>query len=470
MLRDAAELSERELRDAVAVAEDRFAAGDLAGALSGLEAVRRAAPPGSRVWAEAMADVAVVLHAMGASHDALAHARHALRAAPDLEEARETAAICATALGLGQAPPRGERILVVVDNFFPSSGGTEVLAEDLAVSLTRLGHPVEILCRAHPQRRPGWRGIPVHELQPAFADRALAELLSSGRFGAVIGISVPMGFPVLGILRQPELLAGVRSLVVPCVNEEVDATVRSSPDFLRDYARTLFRVDAIGFSSHGGWDRRLLDDLGIPGVYLPNAVPDVEPSGCLREELEVSRSTTIILHVANFWPQKNHLAFLEQLRVTPGDWRLVCIGGPSSDHPGLAREVAVAAARDPRVRLLGPRTREEVAGAMLQSDLLVLPSIAEATPLVLLEAMSNRLPWIASDTCGSASDLAGGMIVAQQGFAGEIQRLLADPGARKALATAGRVAYEIGYSWDAVAPRYLAALDLADEVRLAAAS
>ena len=201
-------------------------------------------------------------------------------------------------------------------------------------------------------------------------------------------------------------------------------------------------------------------------------MPSVEQSGSLREELEVSRSTPIILHVANFWPQEEPPRLPRADARRAGDWRLVCIGGPSADHPGLAREVALAAARDPRVRLLGDATREEVAGAMLQSNLLVLPSIAEATPLVLLEAMSHGLPWIASDTCGSASELAGGTIVAQGGFAAEIERLLADAAERRSLGAAGRAAYTAGYSWDAVAPRYLAALALdADApLRLAEAS
>ena len=65
---------------------------------------------------------------------------------------------------------------------------------------------------------------------------------------------------------------------------------------------------------------------------------------------------------------------------------------------------------------------------MAESDILVLPSIAEATPLVLLEAMSKGLPWIASETCGSASELAGGVIVAQGGFAAAIAQLLSNAG------------------------------------------
>jgi glycosyltransferase involved in cell wall biosynthesis len=445
------------LREDIRRAEERFAARDGPGALVALEQVRCAARASSPVWAEAMADIAVVLHAEGALYDALAHARRALEASPELEEARETVEVCARALGQA-IPSPGDHVLVVVDHFAPSRGGTELLAGDLARSLMRLGRPVEVLCRPHPRRGADPDGIPVHEMQPAFGDRALAGLLTNDRFGAVIGISGPMGFPVLGLLRQPALLARLRSLVVPCVNEEFDGVVRASSGFLRDYARSLFRVDAVGYSSRDGWDRRLLDELGVPGVYLPNAVPCVAQSGSIRETLEVARSVPIILHVANFWPQKNHLAFLEQMRGLPGDWRLVCIGGPSADHPQLAREVAIAAARDPRVVLFGEATREEVAGAMAQADVLVLPSIAEATPLVLLEAMSHGLPWIVSDTCRSAADLAGGSIASPAAFAAELERMLADPVGRKALGAAGRRTYLEGYSWEVVGPRYLEAV------------
>jgi glycosyltransferase involved in cell wall biosynthesis len=451
-------MDEHAFRARIHAAEARFAEGDAGGALEDLERVRRDAPLRSRVWAEAMADIAVVLHGAGNLADAYAHARHALVAAPGLDEARETMEICAESLGLQlEHAAGGERVLLVVDHFTPSRGGTELLAHDLAVELTGLGHPVEVLCRPHPDRARGGEGAPVHEAPPELAERALTGLLASGRFATVIGISGPIGFPVLGLLQHP-LLARVHSLVVPCVNEEFDGTVRGAPAFLRDYARMLLRADAVGYSSRAGWDRRLLDDLGVPGVYLPNAVPRVEPHGGIRELIGASADDAVILHVANLWPQKNHLAFLDELRRSPGDWRLACIGGPSLDHPRLAHEVAAAAARDPRVTLLGPGTREDVAGAMREADLLVLPSIAEATPLVLLEAMSHGLPWLVSDTCESASDLAGGRIVAHAGFAAAIEELLANPAARVQLGEAGRAAYAAGYSWEAVAPRYLAAI------------
>jgi glycosyltransferase involved in cell wall biosynthesis len=96
---------------------------------------------------------------------------------------------------------------------------------------------------------------------------------------------------------------------------------------------------------------------------------------------------------------------------------------------------------------------------MAEADLLLLPSLAEATPLVLVEAMSHGLPWLATPTCGSAHDHAGGLIRALEEFPAAIAELLADPEARTALGAAGRAHWEAAYSWDVVGPRYVALLE-----------
>ncbi|HEY1479752.1 MAG TPA: hypothetical protein VGF46_06960, partial [Gaiellales bacterium] len=208
-------IDDATLRAAVGAAESLFADGDLDGARDGLEAVRSLAAAGSPVWAEAMSDLAVVFHARGELGDAYAHAQHALRAAPALPEAQEAAAICAEALGVrGRSRAPEGAILIVVENFAPSVGGTEMLAADLARALTRRGRATEVLCHAHPARIPGAHETPVHETEPEDAATALARLLASGRFGGVVGISAPSGFPVHGLLALPHPLDGVRSLVV----------------------------------------------------------------------------------------------------------------------------------------------------------------------------------------------------------------------------------------------------------------
>jgi len=73
--------------------------------------------------------------------------------------------------------------------------------------------------------------------------------------------------------------------------------------------------------------------------------------------------------------------------------------------------------------------------------------------------MSHGLPWIATPTCGSAHDHAGGLIRPLAEFPRPIGELLADPAARTALGAAGRAHWEAAYSWDVVGPRYAALLE-----------
>ena len=109
MPRDADQMTEEALRAAIHAAEGRFADGDPSGALADLEEVRRHAPLRSRVWAEAMADIAVVLHAAGELYDAYAHARRALDAEPGLEEARGPRRSAPRRSGSGRSPRRAAR-------------------------------------------------------------------------------------------------------------------------------------------------------------------------------------------------------------------------------------------------------------------------------------------------------------------------------------------------------------------------
>jgi hypothetical protein len=69
------DVSDTELRAEISVAEELFAAGMKVEALAVLEGVRWRAGTGSRVWAEAMLDLAVVFHDAGRVGDAYAHAR-----------------------------------------------------------------------------------------------------------------------------------------------------------------------------------------------------------------------------------------------------------------------------------------------------------------------------------------------------------------------------------------------------------
>ena len=214
------------------------------------------------------------------------------------------------------------------------------------------------------------------------------------------------------------------------------------------------RADAVVCSSYAGYDARLSAQLGLAAQYVPNAVNEVAPDGAFRESIGIEPGVPLLLAVGNRYPEKNHVGLLESLRDHEGDWRLAIVGRPAPDHPELSAELERLAALDPRVTLVPGAAPGMVAAAMAEADVLLLPSRAEATPLVLLEAMRARLPWVATPTCGSAHDHAGGLIAPVERFGAAVSFLAADADARAALGAAGRAHYEASYTWDVVGSRY----------------
>jgi glycosyltransferase involved in cell wall biosynthesis len=74
-----------------------------------------------------------------------------------------------------------------------------------------------------------------------------------------------------------------------------------------------------------------------------------------------------------------------------------------AQHPELEFAVlgaGVPAGRIPKARVIEAKSDEEAARAMAESDVFLLPSIFEGTPLTLMEAMRSGLPVITTDTCG----------------------------------------------------------------------
>ena len=107
-------------------------------------------------------------------------------------------------------------------------------------------------------------------------------------------------------------------------------------------------------------------------------------------------------------------------RVDGGELRI------AGDGP-LREMVEAAAARDPRVRLIGHVAGDELVRAYADADVLIVPSLYEAWGLVVHEGLAYGLPVIATDQVGAADDLIGpgrnGYVVAV-GSAGELREAM----------------------------------------------
>jgi glycosyltransferase involved in cell wall biosynthesis len=471
----AVELDARSFRvaaDAAELADDPALLDSFLASFSPADDVTLAAPTsaGDDV---ALGSVAAAVEAAG---DAVPDVAAVAAGPADLEQAAVAAAVhavlsdrprtgaCRRLPRVGKADPaalrqlaarrRPGRVLVGVDYFHPSVGGSERVGADVAALLTELGYEVDVATRALAERRDlCHRGAEIKELDHRVATAELQTLVREGDYDVIFSLGHPMTWPILSTLELAD--PGPRRIVWPTINPESHAQVNADPAFREHYRRQLGRADAVLFSAFAGFDAQLLRELGHEGgVYLPNAIALTEPDGPFRARAGVPEGAPLLLHVANLWPEKNHLGLLATLRDHPGDWRLVLLGSDSPEHPALGDRIREAVAADPRVTLIQGAAAPTVAAALDEADLFLLPSNADATPLVLIEAMSRGVPFLASPNCGSAPDHAGGIVLPVDRFPQAIDRLLADPGARAELGRAGRLHWEACYCWDALRPRY----------------
>jgi len=111
-----------------------------------------------------------------------------------------------------------------------------------------------------------------------------------------------------------------------------------------------------------------------------------------------------------------------------------------------------------RVRVHPVSTTSDAAAAAVfaDSDLFLLPSLFEGTPLTLLEAMASGLPIVTTATCGMKDMIregANGLLVPIRSPSEIVRALTRLRDDRSFRATLGRTAREVAaeYTWDRVA-------------------
>jgi UDP-glucose:(heptosyl)LPS alpha-1,3-glucosyltransferase len=193
--------------------------------------------------------------------------------------------------------------------------------------------------------------------------------------------------------------------------------------------------------------------VAIPnGIALDRFVPD--PAKLVPRGTEEPFD---LLFVGHEFERKGLPLILEALPQLPDGVRLTVVGGGEAlirKEQARAQGLGVAG----RVRFLGRRT--DVPDIMRASDLLLLPSIAEAWPLVALEAMASGTPVLMTPVAAGpeiVGDGLGGLLIERTAadIAAKVMALHADP-VRFLKLRQGAIEKARRYPWSAIAERYLA--------------
>jgi glycosyltransferase involved in cell wall biosynthesis len=131
----------------------------------------------------------------------------------------------------------------------------------------------------------------------------------------------------------------------------------------------------------------------------------------VRAELRIPRDANVLVTVAVLRPPKGIQYMIRALpailAVHPNTYYLIV--GSGSHHSALLEDVKKA---DVKERVIFAGMRKDVSRMLAASDVFVLPTLTEALPTVLAEAMAAKLPIVASRVGGIPEMIANG----QNGF------------------------------------------------------
>jgi len=212
------------------------------------------------------------------------------------------------------------------------------------------------------------------------------------------------------------------------------------------------------------WKRNIyIIENGIPAMSL-----DSERGNILREKFGIPSHAFVFLVVGNIRPEKGTEDLLEAVRLLimkcSGQTFAVVVAGSSKNRQYFERILDLAKTLKVNNLLKFVGHRKDMSAIYSLADAFVLPSRSEGLPMVVLEAMSCRLPVVATRVGGVPSILSDGTgIIVEpmmpEQLACEMAEIMSNQGMRKAMGEKGHEKVNKMYSLDRMAEGYIKAFE-----------
>jgi glycosyltransferase involved in cell wall biosynthesis len=335
--------------------------------------------------------------------------------------------------------PRGYRTRLVRGREGPQEGSMDYLARELSVSPTLIDSmrrdpgPGDLAALARLVRI-------LRRDQPHIVHTHAAKAGTLGRLAALTAFPRACRRPLLVHTFHGHSLTGYFSSRTARVFREIERGLARRTDALVAVSSEV-RDDLVRLGVAPG-DRFRVIPLGFDLARFMDDTDRAHKRSLLRAQWDIEPEAEVITLVARLVPIKRVDRFLRVARLLAERprARFVVVGD------GELREELIASAD---ARALGNRLRwaglrRDIAEVCFASDVVVLTSDNEGTPVSLIEAQAAAVPVVGTDVGGVRSavhDGESGILAPvddEANLAAAVRRLLEDPALAKSMGTAGR--------------------------------
>lgn len=288
-------------------------------------------------------------------------------------------------------------------------GGIERACQELYPRLVKLGHSVDLYARPSYTKQGGlsryqYKGVKIIGL-PALPLRGFDAFFCAG-LGALLslfGNYDVIHFHALGpalFSWIPRLMSSAK-VVATCHGLDWQRAkwgkISSSIIYLGEKVAVKYSHDLIVVSQD--LQHYFAQTYGLNTVYIPNGPGELaatdEKLGYL--DLLNLKPQRYLLFLGRLVPEKRPDLLIKAFkRLKPEGWRLV-LTGDISDTEQYGVNLRQLASDNPEIIFTGELQGKRLAEIIRGAGLFVLPSDLEGLPLVMLEAMKEEIPVLASD-------------------------------------------------------------------------
>ena len=309
------------------------------------------------------------------------------------------------------------KIAFISDYYHPSIGGTQMLCKNIAEFFHEKNHEIEILSTLDYKRN--LSDYPYKIKQFDNLNLHSNNIFKNCDYDHVFMLcdlfSAPLSTVKFEDIKKSTIILNLDENVYNWIQNGANGFNKKNVNYLVN--RLKMATNVVSFCKDAPVNK-FLNENGIKHHFIPNFSRDVMNSHDLSLNLKNKlnfKDKKIIFNHGNIEPRKNQLELIKSFLASslPNNYKMIFLGSPRTDHDAKYLNLINSFVKENDknndvIMIKGPNNTDLIDNCLRESDVFILPSLAEGLPLVLLEAMSAGLPWI-STPCGGVPTVLGNL-------------------------------------------------------------